>query len=439
MQRIVNRSFRQAGFSLLELIVVIALIVMLMLGLLEVFERNTQLATTQTQVSDMQQSLRTSQNLMTRLIRMTGRGGLPAMINDAGIRRTPAMLVRDNVGSGGDPLEVVPGLAGGPEAVAGSDILTVRGVFNTPVLQANTVAGVLTLLDGGGLPTDDSTQAASGTIVLSSPSPTGRPQSLEALSDAIALGLPEALILVSSVDESIYGVVQLNPGGSIVGPTSATVAFTVTGGIHDDGYRQLYASGNGANPRLPANLTAVSWVGVLEEYRFYVRDEDPHPMLSMARMFPGTETPHGGAASAELDIAENVRELQVALGFDSNLGDVLVDRNGDGETDDDDIILTETADGTADDWLFNGPDNPLVSPWVPPWDDNDGTVGIPPQPTLYYVRLSTVARTRSPIRQYQAPTIPNLENMVVAPLNTYEERLHRRQALQTIVDLRNIS
>lgn len=437
-------ALRRRGFTLLELLVVITLAVMLMLGLLEVFERNTTLAKTQTQLAEMQQGLRTGQNLMGRLVRMAGRGGLPAMINDSGIRKTPALTVIDNIGAGGGSVEVVPGLVDGPLAVAGTDVLTVRGVFTTSIFQVNTVAGALTLLDAGGVPTDDASLAASGSLVVSSPSPTGRPQALDDLNNAIDMGLAEALVLVSSVDETVYGVVELNPGGSITGPTSVTLSFNVTAGTHPE-YRELYGSGTLADPTLPTNLTSIAWVGILEEYRFYIRDADPdptlvNPILAMARMFPATETPHGGNASATLDIAENVRELQVSLGFDTDLGDALIDRNGDGQTNEDDIILTESADGANDDWLFNSSDDdPMAGPWVPPWDDDDGTPGIPPRPEIYYVRLSTLARTHSPIFKYQAPAIPLLENAVVAPLNTELERRYRRQLLQTIVDLRNIS
>lgn len=429
---------RQAGFTLLELLVVIVLVAMLTIGLLDIFDRNAMLAKTQTQVAEMQQGLRTSQNLMSRLTRMAGRGGLPAMINDSGVRKLPAVQVIDNIGAGGGTLEVVPGLADGPTALAGTDVLTVRGVFTTSLAQINTLGGGFVLRDAAGIPTEDATLAATGSVVINTPGPTGRPQPLEALEDAITMGLAEALILVSPVDESIYAVVELNPGGSVVGVNTVTLAFNVTGGMHS-GYRDLYMSGTGPNPVLPDSLTSAAWVGILEEYRFYVRDAVPDPMLSMARMFPGTQTPHGGDASATLDVAEDVRELQVALGFDSVLGDALVDRNGDGQTNDDDVILTETVDGDSDDWLFNGDDDPMASPWVPPWDDDDSTPGIPPRPKLYYLRLNTLARTRSPILKYQAPTIPVLENTIVAPLNTDEERMHRRQLLSTIIDLRNVS
>ncbi len=433
-------AHRQAGFTLLELLVVIVLVAMLTVGLLDIFDRNATLAKTQNQLADLQQGLRTSQNLMGRLSRMAGRGGLPAMINDGGVRRLPAITVIDNIGAGGGSLEVVPGLADGPTALAGTDVLTVRGAFTTSIGQVNTVDNAAFVLrDSAGLPTESASLATSGTVVLRTPSPTGRTQVLDDFNNAITMGMNEALVLVSNVDESIYAVVELNPGASAIGPSSVTLAFNVTGGMHTDGYRQLYASGNGGSPVLPTALTSVGWVGILEEYRFYVRDAVPNPMLSMARMFPGTQTPYGGDASAELDVAEDIREFQVALGFDSVLGDPLVDANGDGQTNDDDVVLTEYEDGENDDWLFNGDDDPMVSPWIPPWDNDDGTPGVPPRPELYYLRINTLARTRSPVLKYQAPEIPTMENAVVTPLNTFEERLHRRQLLSTIIDLRNIS
>ncbi len=433
-----GRPSRQAGFTLLELLVVIVLIAMLTIALLDIFDRNVTLARTQTQVSDLQQSLRTSQNLMSRMVRMAGRGGLAAMINDGGVRKLPALDVIDNIGEDGGALDIVPGLANGPQAVAGTDVLTVRGVFTNSLFQINTLGNALTLYDSANLPTESAGQAASGTVVVANPSPGGSTQPLDELNNAIALGQPEALILVSSVDESIYAVVELAPGSSVPGASQVTLAFRVSGGSHP-GYRDLYASGTGGTPVLPSGLTTVGWIGFVEEYRFYVRDADPNPMLSMARMFPGTEVPYGGPPSASLDVAENVQELQLALGFDSNLGAPLVDRNGDGEVDNEDMVLTESADGENDDWLFNGDDDPNESPWAPPWDDDPTTLAIPPRPQLHYLRISTLARTRAPQLKYQAPIIPGIENAIVAPLNGDLARMYRRQLLTTTIDLRNVS
>src|SRR4029077_2488897 len=76
----------------------------------------------------------------------------------------------------------------------------------------------------------------------------------------------------------------------------------------------------------PAGLKSVNYVGLLEEYKFYVRNDhinpddattQPMPKLARARLFPGTATPAGYAANAHVDVADNILDLQVALGFDT--------------------------------------------------------------------------------------------------------------------------
>lgn len=438
-----HRPEHGRGFTLVELVVGLTVASILLLALYQVFESNTALARTQTDVADMQQSLRIAQTEMARLVRMAGRGGLQEFALDGGVLLTPAIEVRDNAATGGDPLpaEIAPGFADSPQLVPGTDVLTVRGVFNSPLYQVNNAnPAAYTLFDAAGLPTTEAQQAVRGQIVVTDPSPAGIPQDLTPLIDVIDSGaVPEALILSSPVDESIYGIVELDSGSSSYGPGQVTLVFEIQGGEHTDAYRSLYASGGGAAPVLPAALSAASQVGIVEEYRFYVRDGLPNPTLSMARMLPGTQTPYPTSpAESRLDIADNVLDLQIALGFDSNLGDPLVDRNGDGRVDSNDVVLTERDDGQNDDWLFNSDqDDPGGSPWVPPWSD-DPISGFPPQPELYYVRINTLARTQAFERNYQGPTVAPLENSDPTDFNDFNARRFRRQLLQTIVDLRNI-
>ena len=153
-------------------------------------------------------------------------------------------------------------------------------------------------------------------------------------------------------------------------------------------------------------------------------------------MIPGSETAYSGEEG--LDLADNILDLQIALGFDSSLGEALTDRNGDGFTNEDDIVLTETDDGENDDWLFNGGgDDPNAAPFVPPWDD-DPVTGTPPRPELYYVRMTTLARVQVPDRTYDSLQITRIENRDVTPFNDLDERRFRRQLLQTTIDLRNL-
>lgn len=443
-----SRSGSSPGYSLVELIIGFTAAIIILLVLFQAFQSKTQLARTQIDVADMQQAQRVIQHEMTKMIRMAGRGGLASMVDRGnGTRYTPAIVVRDNVGSNEN---IAVGDGNTPVVAEDTDVLTVRGVFNSPIYQLNFASpATLKLFDSGGVQITDATQAARGELLITNPSPTGVPQDLAPFCDATDYAKNgDALLLVSPIDESIYAVVEISEDtNSGCGPGQATIKFSVRGGAHTNAFRTLYNSGLGSDPTLPSGLSNVALAGLVEEYRFYVREPDPNgvqtPALAMARMIPGTETVYGDNATARtnnarLDLADNVLDLQVALGFDSSLGVPLSDQNGDGFTNEDDIVVTETNDGQDDDWLFNHTgDDPNDAPFVPPWD-NDPLTGAPPMPDLYFLRLTTLARVQVPDRNYDALQIARIENRDVDPFNTLDERRFRRQLMQTTIDLRNL-
>ncbi|HEX7180279.1 MAG TPA: PilW family protein, partial [Thermoanaerobaculia bacterium] len=186
--------------------------------------------------------------------------------------------------------------------------------------------------------------------------------------------------------------------------------------------------------RFSPDLQKVAYLALLEEYRYYIRedysDDDRHtltPKLSMARFYPGTDVKWGDPDSTfelAVDIADNVFDLQVALGVDAN----------------NDQIVTEGTDaGTrqADEWLYNeAGDNTTLPGW-------NGTAADPRR--LYYVRITTAARTDRRDPKYRADPLVVLEDKRYGDYVSYwnfngaAERQYRRQVLQTVVDLRNIS
>ncbi len=427
-------SSRASGYSLIELIVSLGITIIVLLGLYQIFEKNTEVARIQTQVSDMQQSLRVAQNEMVRFIRMSGRGGLQDVLNNAGVRLLPALSIQDNVPA---DTYAVPGKTES-KVVEGTDVLSIRGVFTTPIYQINNADPTSFVLKDGSGPTTDPQAATGGEIIVRNPSPTGIPQNLQPLEDAINATSPEALILVSPVDEGIYAVVELDASNVDIPGVQVTLRFTINSGTHTTEYGQLYLSGNLASPILPSALSSVATVGMLEEYRIYVRDPDPDPVpsLAVARVYPNTDTVNNtlDPDAAAVDIADGISELQIALGFDSDVGPPQTDINGDGEID---IVITETENGEDDDWLFNAPgDDPNDAPWVPPWDDT--IPGAPRAPRLYYVRINTVAQIQTIDRHYAAPQVQRLENSPLATINDDDERRFRRHLLQTTIDLRNL-
>ncbi len=410
---------REKGFTLVELSISLLVTIVLILGVLALFDFANRLSRVQTNVSDMQQSLRVSLQSAVRLVRMAGRGGLPLGTMPSGL----GLSMSNNVPAGtriGGPLT--------PLVLAGTDVVAVRGVFSTPLWQVNSAdPASFVLTSGVGGP-------VAGTVRIAPATPTGILQEREALRQAVENGAPEALVLVSPRDASIYAVVELDPATSnVAGPDGWTIGFRIAGGAHTAEYLPL-SSGGG----WPAGLTSAAFVGLLEEYRFYVRDEregtDLAPRFSQARVFPGTQAPHrtDTLALAEpekhpswsQDIADNVLDLQVALGFDSPLGGgAMTDDEGDGGDDD---RIFESADGQNDDWLYN--DGQAFDP--APWNGRQ----------LYFVRLSILARTDRRDPQHASPRVDRIEDhdLAAESLNQRTERMYRRRLLQTVIDMRNL-
>lgn len=407
---------RQRGFTLVELAVSLFVTVSVMLGVLMLFDFSNKLSRVQSNVTDMQQSLRGAQYDVTRLIRMAGRGGLPvgALPNGA------ALAVRDNVPAG-SRIGTTPDA---PEVVPGSDVLTVRGVFTAPIYQiASADPAAFQLNLQGGAP-------VSGTIRVRSSTPTGIPQDLRALRDAVTENRPEGLLLVSPQNSDLYAIVELDPAASDVtsNPDELRIAFRITGGSHTTDYARFSSAGPGT---YPPNLTNAAFLGIVEEYRFYVRQDfavdgnpasDLTPRLSRARTYPGTEAPYGGEdANWRADVADNILDLQVALGLDTPYAGGTVAANPTQG------VIAETADGQDDDWLLNG--------------ERSFTPAFLANADLHYVRLNTLARTDRRDKEYQAAELVRIENRAFSagsPSNSREDRMFRRRLLRTVVDMRNL-
>jgi Tfp pilus assembly protein FimT len=440
------RASHQRGFTIIEVTVSLIVTVIVLLGVLALFDFSNKLTRVQTNISDMQQSLRVAQSDSVRLIRMAGRGGLPVGNLPDGF----AISVRNNVGKAVGDTKTIGG-AGTPEIVHGSDVLTIRGVFSTPIYQLNSAAGTASF---SVTPTAAPT---SGTLHILANTPTGIPQDLTAIKDAIKNGRPEALVLVSAQGSDTWAVVQLDPGNSDVSnPADIKVGFLITGGTNSPAYSKFSSSGG----TYPATLTSAAFVGILEEYRFYVRrtfeiagndKSELSPKLSRARTFPGTQAPwfdkDGDDVSADsptwkTDIADNIFDFQVALGLDTAAKDPAAGACAAGTIASDDVNcgIYESADGEGDDWMYNG--EKTTDPAL--FANSD----------LYYIRISTLARTDRPDPNYTAPTLVRVEDNVYdtddgQKLNTLnivpQDRLgstfglqFRRRILRTVIDMRNL-
>lgn len=431
-QALISNAGSEAGFTLVEMLVALAVTAVLLIGVLFTFDFNSRVARAQSYVSEMQQSLRVAQDDIVRLVRMAGRGSMPFPVpvlksskNPGGELEGVALGVRDNVQNN----QLMFGTDEATRILPGTDVLTVRGVFG-PLYQVN-VAGSATF--------DNPNAPTRGTLKILDVTPGGAAQDLAPIKAAITTGTPEAILLAAAVSDSIQAVVELvpDPVSSRIEDHQVTIAFKISGGTRTDKYSQLSTGG-----AFQKSIENVAFAGILEEHRYYVREEhviagdltsDLAPKLARAHFYPGTNDPYrDDASNAHIDLADNIVDLQVSLASDTTTG-------GSG------YPLLETANGTNDDWLFNNSAD----------DPTDTTLW--QKSAIQYVRVTTLARTDRRDPQYQAPlltdptdptnkvppVIPNgrLEDHAYAatdPLNSRKSRMYRYQKLQTLIDLRNL-
>jgi prepilin-type N-terminal cleavage/methylation domain-containing protein len=432
MRRPYHSARRQSGFTLTEVLVSLVVFTQVILASLLLFDFSSRVTKVQTRLSEMQQSLRVAQQEVVKMTRMAGRSGLPVTgpVGPVATQTFPpyglAVAVANNVT--GSSEEVFPGLSDTPMAIEGTDILTLRGNFSGLFFQAT-----MATLD------DTQALATAGTLTVDASTPFIPSQDLTALWDANTATVPEALLLVPSTPGVAHAVLELVPDAANNSADSVTLAFRIRGGGTDlaDTYRGLWTNDPTASFPLPVNSPC--YVAILEEYRLYVRNdggdapETARPVLSRARLLPGTALPYGDPNDTpdplmlRTDIAQEVLDLQVSLGYDTSNGGSI----GNSELG----TILESADGTADDWLFNAVgDDETAAPFT--------VAAANAVPKLYFLRINTLARTAAADRTLEEPVLPRLEDHVYPTnsglVNSPRGRKYRRRPLQTIVDLRNL-
>jgi len=405
-----RRDPKNLGFSLIELAVTLVVFSILLVGVLNIFDFNAKLSRSQTQVADLQQNLRIAQAEIVRAVRMAGRGGLPAALFPAAPAYPGALLPQGAAVS----VSVAGASTCWPNCATlqvepGTDILTLRGVFGN-LFQINPAGGAF--------------QPALSTVVVSNQI-AAFAQPLQSLQQAIGDGNPEAVLLVSNLDDEQYAVVQLVPGASTVTgtpPTSVTLSYLNGSAPGAPPLAQSYIQLS-PNGQFPPAMATIAAVGILEEHRYFIRrnpDEAGAFFLSHARFQPNTDTIIGQVDN----LVDNVTDLQVALGIDVNRSGVI-----DGD------------DSATDEWLFNhSGDKASTQAERLDWS---GSAASPLR--LGALRISLLALTDRPeLAGYVSSPIARIEDHAYSEPATpataaqRQTRAYRRRILQTVVDLRNL-
>lgn len=279
----------EAGFTLVELLVSLAVTAVLILGVLATFDLSSRVNRVQMSVADLQQSMRVAQNEVVRLARMTGRGGLPA---------NQALLLTNNVASGAKLVSTMAAT----EILEDTDVVRVRGVISGSLYQIEYLDGnVFTASDASG----------NGSVVVIDHA-AGVPQDIDALQQALKqaadAGEPETLLLVTPFDTYFVAVADT---------TAKIDDFKGTyDGLRINFKGNAVSAGMGGVPVV--NQTAVAYLGVLEEYAYYVRKagNGDSPKLARARLTPGLGTAYrNDPNNVTMDIADNIMDLQAVTGF----------------------------------------------------------------------------------------------------------------------------
>jgi hypothetical protein len=427
---------RQAGFTVIELTVSLIVIVEVLFAVLMLFDFSNKVSHVQTNIADMQQTLRIAQNEMESMIRTAGRGGLTWFNTAPG----GPVWMRDNVAAG-----ATVGDATSPVVATGTDVLYVRGVFSTPMYQVQDPTS-LAYFDASGnpkVPPSDPTGAYTGKVTLQAQTSLEN-ETLQSLADAVTAGVHEALVITDAANPDVHAVVELLPAQSTVNVgTSATIYFRIQGTPSDMAtyYRTLILGG--AYPP----IKSISELGILEEWRFYIRKNttaaDIAPKLAKAHFMPGSDIAYGppagpnNAQNLSIDLADDVLDLQVALALDTVNHVARTPVPGEPaepaglttiHADPEHGYISEAANGATDDWLYNSTsDNVTTGEWL--------------GARLMWARVSLLARTdRRDAGGYQAPLLTKIEDhayLSTDPLNASTERMYRRRVVQTVIDVRN--
>ena len=289
-----------SGASLIEMLVAFGLTVTVSVGALSLFVLHQRLARAQLEATSLQHAQRAVHLELRRALGAAGRGGLIFQLPGQAPRPELALAVEKRVSAGH--------AVGTRTAAEGTDVLVVRGVINGPLYWVDDFS-----FDPTG---------RRGWVSVRALTAYGSVQSLEMLQEAGDAG-DDALLLVSGDAPGVHAVAPIVDVAASGRGRNRTLRVE----FHADASRGPYAAGflsMSSGGSWPAGyMGAVDRVGVLEEWRFYVRPPDPDygtgSQLAMARLYPGTDVAwrRRGANLAQV-VADDISGLEVAI---EELGD----------------------------------------------------------------------------------------------------------------------
>jgi prepilin-type N-terminal cleavage/methylation domain-containing protein len=397
-----------AGFTLIEMIIVVFLLALAMIGILSVFDASARINKSEQDVADAQGAVRYGIYSMTRAIRMAGSGGLP--VTQAVLNGSDPNLA--GVGGGGAvPYDNVPA---GTTITAldrtvpvrpGTDMIEVRGVINSPLIGFDLETGCQPCDPVGGCSpctgSDKAVVAATSTnFAHVNDNTDNRPQfsQVDAYTAGATAGNP-MLVLVAFNDDVHTGCSQNINGQDLplypqppynVGILSAP---TTLGGTRSFGAVNFNSSiAKEFNPELPseggtdpAPLRNIRQAGILDDLIYFIDNTNElHPALA--------EGIRRGAKFDVVTLADDVEDMQIAYGVDIDGNNAINITTGTASFD-----SNVSSDKDGDEWV------PNVAGEVPLTAAGFRTAGLL-CPRLHAVMISLVAKSHDPDLTYKAPS-----------------------------------
>lgn len=345
----------ERGFSLVEVIVVLAITVVVILGMASLFDSSNHLNKTELQSSELQQSLRAAMAELQRSVRMAGVGDLPVTQSVLAANPAPPNDSYNNVPAGTS----VTDLFGTAHPVRpGTDLIEIRGVITTPLFALSSA--------GCGACNGSPSPVA---IPATTPYQVRNNDSGQFGVLAGALTSASRLFVVSSqTDNPVSGGTLYNVG--YVSQLSGDPGWTTQASVTAD-FGNAAAAAFDNPPGAPVPLGPNVRGGILDDIVYFIDDTDPlHPGLAMGQLRSFTPVKYDVAP-----VAEDIEDLQVSYG---------VDTNGDG------AVGSPSGQAPGDDeWYPNA-----ASESVPAF------VG-PGGPVLHSVMIGVVAKAAQPDRNYK--------------------------------------
>ena len=276
-------SGRGKGFTLIEVVVALAVFAIFMIGILNLLDTSTKISEIEKALTDTQENVRFAAYHVMRTARMTGGAGIPFAGDVAGTGSWIAGELNSNqTGSFTTPYPL-----GSIDVLDGADVLTVRGFFEIPPFFVDKTAVNTSL---GRIEIDES---AGGRLIN---------PGIDSVEVATLDG--RGLVFMGELDRGEYVVGEVGESSTLVDAAPDRTLTVMISGEPAAWWAGLNPSGTATTPSFE-----VFQVAVMDSYTYFV---DPEFRLMRLRA-------DGSAQGATLQpVAVNIGGLQIDLGVDTN-------------------------------------------------------------------------------------------------------------------------